>query len=196
MSRDVVRIARAAHFAAQRHAGQSRKGSNQEPYVVHLAEVAALLAEATDGDDADLIAAGWLHDAIEDQGVTPPELAEAFGEGVADLVCEVTDDKNLEKAERKERQVEEAARKSVRARLLKLADKTSNVSAIVDDPPADWPRERLRDYVRWGLAVVDAGCRNLNPALEERFDAAVARAEDRFGPVRDRPWHKGDYVWD
>src|SRR5918993_1090084 len=192
MSLDVVRIARAAHFAAQRHADQSRKGSNQEPYVVHLAEVAALLAEATDGDDADLIAAGWLHDAIEDQGVTRPELAEAFGEGVADLVCEVTDDKKLDKAERKQRQVEEAARKSVRARLLKLADKASNVSAIADDPPADWPDERLRDYVRWGLTVVDAGCRNLNSALEERFEQAVARAEDRFGPVRDRPWRKED----
>src|SRR5687767_11966999 len=117
MSRDAVRIAQAAHFAAQRHAGQTRKGARQEPYVVHLAEVAALLAEATDGDDAGLIAAGWLHDAVEDRGVARAELAERFGEDVADLVCEVTDDKSLDKAERKARQVEEAAHKSVRARL-------------------------------------------------------------------------------
>lgn len=193
MSREIETIMQAARFAAHRHSGQTRKGSKQEPYVNHLAEVAALLADIT--DDAGLISAGWLHDTIEDRGATRAELADAFGADVADLVCEVTDDKSLGKAERKQRQIDEVADKSARARLLKLADKTSNVAAIVESPPADWPDERLRDYVRWARTVVDAGCRGLDASLEAKFDAAVDRAEARFGPVRDQPWRREDYRW-
>ncbi len=88
--------------------------------------------------------------------------------------------KSLPKDVRKRRQVETAAAKSRRARLLKLADKTSNVNAIVESPPADWDRQRLLDYVDWAVEVVDAGCRGLNAALEARFDAAVERARSDF----------------
>ena len=62
----LVLVSRAADFAAQRHAGIRRKGRAKEPYINHLAEVAALLADATEGADAPLIAAGWLHDTVED----------------------------------------------------------------------------------------------------------------------------------
>jgi (p)ppGpp synthase/HD superfamily hydrolase len=177
---DLVKTTAAACFAAHAHTGQKRKGSRQEPYVNHLAEVALLVAEATEGQDANLISAAWLHDAIEDQGVTAEEMAARFGQDVADLVLEVTDDKSLPKSVRKRRQVETAAQKSARGRLLKLADKTSNVTAIHESPPADWDVKRLQEYVSWAVEVVDAGCRGLNPALEARFDAAVARARAAF----------------
>ena len=178
-----MKAAEAACFAAKAHTGQKRKGARQEPYVNHLAEVALLVAQATQGGDVDLLVAAWLHDAVEDQSVSAAEIAERFGQDVADLVFEVTDDKSLPKEVRKRRQVETAAAKSPRARLLKLADKTSNLIAIVDSPPSDWDIERLRDYVEWAIEVVDAGCRGLNPALEAQFDTAAKRARSVFADL-------------
>src|SRR3954471_14891556 len=93
-------ISEAAEFAARRHAGMTRKGRGNEPYVNHLAEVAHFLAVATDGADAELVAAGWLHDTIEDTETTREELAEEFGVRVADIVAEVTDDMSLTKDQR------------------------------------------------------------------------------------------------
>ncbi len=167
-------VVRAAHFAAQKHVDQRRKGESAEPYFNHVADVAAHLAEATGGGDAALIAAGYLHDTVEDQDVTPAELAAQFGHDVADLVAEVTDDKSLPKLERKRLQIEHAAHASLRAKMLKLADKCSNLNAILTSPPPDWPTQRRLAYFDWALAVV-AGCRGVNPQLEARFDALYAR---------------------
>jgi HD domain len=64
--RDILLISRAWHFAAQRHSKQRRKGKAHEPYVNHLAEVAELVATATEGQDANLVAAAVLHDTVED----------------------------------------------------------------------------------------------------------------------------------
>jgi (p)ppGpp synthase/HD superfamily hydrolase len=70
------------------------------------------------------VVAALLHDAIEDQGVPRSVIAEVFGEDVAQLVEEVTDDKALPMEERKRLQIENAGKKSRRAKILKLADKT------------------------------------------------------------------------
>jgi len=172
---DVVLITRACDFAARRHVTQRRKGVAREPYLNHLAEVAALLAEATAPGDAPLIAAGFLHDTLEDTETSYDELAAIFSPEIADLVAEVTDDKSLPKAERKRLQIAKTPGKSVRARLLKLADKTSNVRAMAASPPADWDIARVADYIDWAEKVV-AGCRGLNPVLERAFDAAVSDA--------------------
>src|SRR5438094_10661430 len=101
-------VSEAADLAARRHNGMARKGRGNEPYINHLAEVASLLAEVTDGTDAELVAAGWLHDTIEDTATTRDELAQKFGERVAALVVEVTDDMSLSKAQRRQRQIEDA----------------------------------------------------------------------------------------
>jgi (p)ppGpp synthase/HD superfamily hydrolase len=90
---------KAALTAARWHADQRRKGEAAEPYVNHLLEVAALVAEAEPGN-TELIVAALLHDAIEDQPISREEIAEKFGERVAGLVMEATDDKSLPKAER------------------------------------------------------------------------------------------------
>lgn len=176
----VILIARAADFAARAHAAQRRKGDAQEPYINHLVEVALLLTEATGGTDAILIAAGWLHDTLEDTATEREELETLFGSEVAALVAEVTDDKSLRKAERKRLQVETTPSKSVPARLLKLADKTSNLRAIALSPPAGWDYERRREYVVWAEAVV-AGCRGLNAGLEALFDQAGRHASAAIG---------------
>ena len=172
-------VLKAAYTAARWHAKQRRKGSAGEPYINHLLEVAALLDEATGGNDPNLVVAALLHDAMEDQGISRAKIAEQFGEDVASLVEEVTDDKSLPQAVRKRLQVEQAPKKSPRAKILKLADKISNVTAIGDDPPPDWSVERQRQYVQWGHDVV-AGLRGVSPELEEKFDKAVEKAKGQI----------------
>lgn len=176
----ILLIARAADFAARAHVTQRRKGDAQEPYVNHLIEVALLLTEATGGEDTALIAAGWLHDTLEDTSTEREELEALFGAEIAAIVAEVTDDKALKKAERKRLQIETTPEKSRQARLLKIADKTSNLRAVAVSPPSGWDLDRREDYVRWAEAVV-AGCRGLNGALEGVFDDAVRQARAAIG---------------
>jgi (p)ppGpp synthase/HD superfamily hydrolase len=168
-------VTRAVWFAAQRHADQRRKGRRGEPYFNHLAEVANSLAEATEGNDPGLVAAAFLHDAIEDTQTSLEELRTQFGEDIAALVMEVTDDKSLPKLERKRLQIATAPKKSRRAKLLKIADATSNVRTLAVDPPADWDTGRMLDYIAWAEQVI-GHCRGLNPKLEQAFDAAAGRA--------------------
>jgi (p)ppGpp synthase/HD superfamily hydrolase len=176
MRRDAVsRILNAADAAARWHATQRRKGTAGEPYINHLLDVARMVDDATFGSDPNLVIAALLHDAIEDQGVSRATIADRFGEDVAGLVAEVTDDKSLPQHVRKRLQIEEAPKKSRRAKILKLADKISNVSAIGKDPPPDWPIERQRQYVQWGRDVV-AGLRGASPELERLFDKAADEA--------------------
>lgn len=176
---DLVRLARAADYAARQHIAQRRKGERAEPYINHLTEVAALLAEATDGNDVVLLMGGLLHDTLEDTDATYEDLEQRFGPEVATLVAEVTDDKSLPKEERKRLQIETTADKSRRAKLLKIADKTSNLRGLVGSPPVGWTEARSRDYVVWAHEVVRS-CRGLNPWLEAAFDEAHETASRHF----------------
>ncbi len=92
---------------------------------------------------------------------------------MAELVAEVTDDKLLPKAERKRLQIEHAAHASPGARIIKLADKTSNLRALASSPPADWSVERRAEYLAWAQQVV-AACAGANAQLKAHFDLAVA----------------------
>jgi guanosine-3',5'-bis(diphosphate) 3'-pyrophosphohydrolase len=168
-------VSEAAELAARRHNGMARKGRGNEPYINHLAEVANLLAAATDGADAELVAAGWLHDAVEDTETTRAELAQKFSERVASLVVEVTDDMSLPQPERRRRQVVDAPHKSPDAKLIKIADKISNIRARTLSEPSPEERADLSDYVSWAQQVV-AGCRGGNPWLDRAFDETVAVA--------------------
>lgn len=134
-----------------------------------------LAAEGDVTDEVTLIAAA-LHDTVEDTQTTFAELQEHFGPEVTALVRELTDDKLLQKAERKRLQIEHAPHSSVRAKQLKIADKICNIRDITDTPPVDWPLQRRRDYLIWSEQVV-AGCRGVNAKLEEAFDQAIHRAK-------------------
>ena len=180
MDNDVVKLSQAADYAARQHIAQRRKGDRAEPYVNHVVEVAAMLAEATDGADPVLVMGGLLHDTLEDTDATYEDLVERFGSEVAALVQEVTDDKSLPKDVRKRLQIEKTPGKSRRAKLLKIADKTSNLRGLVISPPTGWTEERLRDYVDWAEQVVRS-CRGLNAKLEAWFDAAHDTARRHFG---------------
>ena len=138
-------ISRAERFARVRHEGQFRKGKAQEPYTIHLEEVAVLVGRWSGSEKA--IAAAWLHDTVED---CPPtsvaELETLFSKEVADIVAELTDDKAQPKASRKEQQIINAPKKSNEASLVKLADKTSNIGAIANSPPEHWSLKRRLEY--------------------------------------------------
>ena len=175
-------VLKAADAAARWHVHQRRKGAAEEPYINHLVEVAMLVAEATGGADPNLVVAALLHDAIEDCEVPKELISETFGDDVASIVVEVTDDKSLHKSERKAKQIETASTKSSRAKMLKLADKTSNLRAIASSAPTDWSVKRRMDYVRWAREVA-GGLRGVNQKLEEQFDQAAAAAEGSFRPA-------------
>ena len=176
-----VSVLRAAYAAAQWHVHQRRKGAAQESYINHLLEVASLVTEATAGTEPDVVIAALLHDAIEDQGVTAETIASEFGRHVANIVMELTDDKSLPKVERKRLQVENASHKSRQAKLIKLADKTSNVRAVANSPAPDWSIQRRQEYIDWSKSVV-AGLRGTSPWLEQQFDEAAERAAWSLNP--------------
>jgi GTP diphosphokinase / guanosine-3',5'-bis(diphosphate) 3'-diphosphatase len=177
----LITVMRAADAAARWHVHQRRKGAAQEPYINHLLEVAMLVAEATDGKDLNLVIAALLHDAIEDCEVPKELIAEAFGSDVATLVAEVTDDKRLPKDERKQLQIETAPKKSSRAKILKLADKTSNLRSLSTSAAPDWSVRRKLEYLAWAGKVVD-GLRGANPLLEKQFDEAARTARQSLMP--------------
>ncbi|MGJ4952951.1 HD domain-containing protein [Bradyrhizobium sp. HKCCYLS20291] len=168
-------VSEAAELAARRHAGQKRKGRDEEPYINHLAEVANILSLGCNGEDAELVAAGWLHDVIEDTDTAVDELSERFGRRVAGMVEEVTDDMTLPKSERRAVQIIAAPGKSDDAKQIKIADKISNIRArIVFEPDLEQQLE-LMEYVGWAEQVV-AGCRGVNARLDALFDETVANA--------------------
>jgi len=175
MRSGLLMVSEAAELAARRHNGMARKGRGNEPYINHLAEVANLLARVTDGADAELVAAGWLHDTIEDSETTREELAEKFSPRVASLVVEVTDDMSLPKPERRQRQITDARHKSPDAKLIKIADKVSNIGARIVPDPSEDERADLIDYTAWAEKVV-AGCRGGNARLDRTFDETVKLA--------------------
>lgn len=173
-----ARILAAASFAAAVHATHRRKGAAAEPYINHPLEVAQILAEH-DAPEAAIIAA-LLHDTVEDsesdpEPVTLAALSERFGAEVAGIVAEVSDDKSLPKEVRKGLQISQAPKKSPAAKMVKLADKISNLRAIVAAPPANWNHARRVEYVGWAGRVA-AGLRGVNPPLEALFDQTYQQA--------------------
>ncbi len=166
-------LLKAASFAADRHRHQRRKDAAATPYINHPLTVAEILA-ATDVTDVDVLAAALLHDTVEDTETTLDEIAERFGPRVAALVAEVTDDRSLPKAERKRLEVARVAGKSKGARLIKVADKISNLRDIADHPP-QWDAERVAAYRQFAADMI-AGARGLNSALDVLADAELARA--------------------
>jgi (p)ppGpp synthase/HD superfamily hydrolase len=179
----ILFLARALDFAARKHVHQRRKGALAEPYINHLADVAHRLALATDGGDLELVVAGLLHDTLEDTETTYAELVAEFGRPIADLVAEVSDDTSLPKAERRRLQIATAATKSLRARMLKLADMTSNLSSFRFSPPKGWPLARQREYFAWAKQVA-AACRGVNPQLEADFDRTHRQGLQHLEQIR------------
>lgn len=170
-------IVNAAQFAAEKHKNQRRKDVDASPYINHPLALASVLAVEGGIENPDVICAALLHDTIEDTKTKAEELAAIFGDKVTGIVLEVTDDKNLDKAVRKEEQVRHAPHISTEAKLVKLADKICNLRDILASPPADWSAERKQAYFEWAARVV-AGLRGVHPGLEALFDGLLARQSE------------------
>jgi guanosine-3',5'-bis(diphosphate) 3'-pyrophosphohydrolase len=172
--RDIPLVLHATSFAAYKHRDQRRKDHAASPYINHPISLAYVLAKEAGIEDGVVLAAALLHDTIEDTDTTFAELEAEFGPEIASVVLEVTDDKLLPKLERKRLQIEHAATISAKAKLVKLADKISNLRDITASPPADWTMERKREYFDWAKQVVDQ-VRGVNAKLESLFDLEYSK---------------------
>jgi guanosine-3',5'-bis(diphosphate) 3'-pyrophosphohydrolase len=171
MKGELALLLKALAFAAHKHRDQRRKDPEASPYINHPIALADVLVNEGGVTDVEVLCAALLHDTVEDTATTSEELAGAFGERVARIVAEVTDDKTLSKSERKRLQVEHAGRLSQEAKLVKLADKICNLRDVAERAPASWDLARRREYFDWAKRVVD-GLRGAHPRLEAAFDAA------------------------
>jgi guanosine-3',5'-bis(diphosphate) 3'-pyrophosphohydrolase len=160
-------------FAADKHSTQRRKDPEASPYINHPIALARVLSVEGRVRDVKVLAAAVLHDTLEDTKTTYEELHERFGPAIAHIVREVTDDKTLSPAERKRLQIEHAGELSKRARLVKLADKISNLRDLTLNAPPEWSLQRRRDYFDWAKKVIDR-VRGTNKRLERAFDDAYA----------------------
>ena len=163
-------------FAAYKHRNQRRKDPAQTPYINHPIAVAEILLNEAGVTDESVLISALLHDTVEDTDTSFEEIEDRFGQSVRNIVAEVTDDKSLSKAERKQAQIDHAAGLSDRAKLLKLADKTANLRNVADSPPEGWSGDRIDDYLEWGKAVVDR-IRGHHAALESLFDRAYEQGK-------------------
>lgn len=170
----------ALKFAADKHRSQRRKGADACPYINHPIEVAEILSGVGNVSDLATLQAAILHDTIEDTQTTGHELEEHFGEEVRRLVEEVTDDKSLPKLERKRLQIEHAPHISSKAKLIKIADKISNVRDVTHFPPTHWPHQRRVEYLDWAEKVVE-GLRGCSLAIEKLFEETLNEARSVLG---------------
>src|SRR5208283_1159982 len=184
---DVNLIRKAWDFCVQHHQGQMR--ASGEPYIIHPLEVAEVLAEMK--MDSTAIAAGLLHDSVEDTPATNEEIASGFGEQVAHIVEGVTNIDKIEFANREDRQAENVRKmllamvSDVRVVLIKLADRLHNMRTLEHLRPErreSIARETLDIYAplahRLGMGKVrgeleDLAFRYTDPVSFEQVSAAV-----------------------
>ena len=186
-SEDLTLIRKAWEFCVRHHEGQMR--ASGEPYIVHPLKVAEVLVEMK--MDATAIAAGLLHDAVEDTPATSEEIAIGFGDQVAHIVEGVTKIDKIEFANREDRQAENVRKmllamvSDIRVVLIKMADRLHNMRTLEHLKPERQEaisRETLDVYAplahRLGMGKVrgeleDLAFRYTDPVSYEKVAAAV-----------------------
>ncbi len=187
---DLELIRKAYEFSQKHHAGQSR--ASGQPYLVHPLEVALVLAEMK--MDPVAIAAGLLHDSVEDTSVTVVDIRKEFGEQVAHIVEGVTKISAIDFATREEQQAENLRKMmlamvdDIRVVLIKLADRLHNMRTLEHLPPERQQKiakETLEIYApiahRLGMGKIrgeleDLGFRYVDPiGYQQVHDAVEAR---------------------
>ncbi len=163
---DIVRKAQVYAMAAHAAVGQRRKYTG-EPYIVHPAEVASIVA-SVHGATPEMVAAAWLHDVVEDTGVTYTDIHMSFGPEIAQLVSWLTDVSRPEdgnRAKRKAMDREHTAQAPAEAQTIKLADLISNSRSIMQHDP-EFARTYLEEK-RLLLEVLTKGDRGLHARASE-----------------------------
>lgn len=168
-------IIAAAMFAKEKHLGQFRKyGDPPVPYIVHPMRVAGRVMLA--GGCSEMVAAAWLHDVIEDCGVSYDEIAENFGNYVADMVLGLTDISKqdpeiakLNRDARKQKNNEYLLNQSREVHLIKLCDILDNILDM--DNAKDGFKYKFFREKRVQAALIGYAC----PELEEEIKAIIER---------------------
>jgi (p)ppGpp synthase/HD superfamily hydrolase len=166
-------VKRALDWASVWHASQARKYPGiHVPYVSHLAGVAAILSRHGFSDE--VVAAGALHDTLEDTETTFDELVSKFGPRVAELVRACSEaDKSLSWEERKARYLETFSKKDWEAQAITLADKIDNLQSILvcardfGDPWPQFKRGRDAQLERFRMLLERARALPHHPLVDE-----------------------------
>lgn len=166
---DLKVLLKALSFAANKHKDQRRRDVDASPYINHPISLADILCNEAHVTDIETICGALLHDTVEDTKTTADELENEFGKAICDIVMDLTDDTSLPKAARKQAQIDHAAHISDKAKLVKLADKISNLRDVLDNAPTDWSLERRQQYFDWAHKVIEQ-IRGIHPTLEALFD--------------------------
>lgn len=161
----------ALSLAAEKHKYQRRAGYDALPYINHLIKVTQNLMQEAGEKDRDTLLAALLHDILEDTNLSRKELAEKFGEEVAAIVTELTDDMSLDYETRKRLQIEGAKSLSPAAKKIRISDKASNLRDIFTYP-LSWSPEQKQAYLETASKVVDE-IRGTDEALEKFFDRSL-----------------------
>jgi len=183
------RLQRAFRYAAEKHAGQTRKQS-AVPYLSHLMAVASLVLEA--GGDEDMAIAALLHDVVEDCGGMPRlrEIRKQFGPRVAKIVEGCTDsfgEPKPEWIERKKDYLREVKHAGVETRLVSASDKLHNVRTILADyrqhGEAIWTRfsGRKEGTLWYYRALSDEYQRRSPNRITRELEIVVAELERAVG---------------
>jgi (p)ppGpp synthase/HD superfamily hydrolase len=182
-------LQRAFQYAAEKHAGQTRK-QTAVPYLSHLMAVASLVLEA--GGDEDMAIAALLHDVVEDCGGMPRlrEVRKQFGPRVAKIVEGCTDsfvEPKVEWMERKKGYLREVKDADAETRLVSAADKLHNVRTILADYRQDgesiWKRfSGKKAGTLWYYRALSDEYQRRNPKrITRELEIAVAELERAVG---------------
>lgn len=174
---EISKLLKVLLFASEKHSFQRRKNEDASPYINHPIKVAEMLWSTGEVRDLDVISGALLHDTLEDTSTSYEELSDKFGKIIADYVLEVSDDKKLSKQERKQQQIEKAPYISKEAKQIKIADKISNISDLVSDPPVNWPLSRKIAYLDWANEVMK-GLKGTNEKLEKMYYQVEKRVRE------------------
>jgi guanosine-3',5'-bis(diphosphate) 3'-pyrophosphohydrolase len=165
---DYTVYAKAVTFACDQHRGQQRtEADGQVDYVVHPIRVAEHVRRMAGIDDVEMLCAAVLHDTIEDSGTRYDELADAFGDRVASIVAELTNDNRLPKAARHEDMIRRAATMSRDAKLIKLADRYDNLCSVVVSDTGK--RRGIIEETPRLLAALSGVCPTLEEAIVRKL---------------------------
>ncbi len=197
---DLALLQKAYVFSAKVHEGQERLSG--EPYLIHPLEVAGILVDLRMDDVT--VAAGLLHDAIEDTLTTPDELRRLFGEEVTFVVEGLTKIAKIQFTSVRERQAENfrkmlvAMSKDIRILLIKLADRLHNMRTLgyMKDESARRIAQETQDIyaplahrlgIHWMKAELEDLCfRTLRPAVVEELESRLkSTREAREGYIEE-----------
>ena len=162
---DYTRYTQAVVYAFQQHQGQKRIEANGVvDYIVHPLRVTEHLRHIVGCQDVEILCAAVLHDTIEDSGTRYDEILDLFGDRVASIVAELTNDSRLPKKQRHEEMLDRLTEISPEAKLVKLADRYDNLLSIRELDPDKG--QRFLTETSLMLQALRGACLALETAIE------------------------------